>query len=41
MAEPKPALEAISVSKRYRRGGVWALNEVELQVVPGTITALV
>src|SRR5688572_28557908 len=38
---PDPALEAISVSKRYRRGGVWALKEVDLQIAPGTITALV
>jgi ABC-2 type transport system ATP-binding protein len=36
-----PALEAESVSKRYRRSGAWALRDVDLQIVPGTITALV
>lgn len=41
MTSPDAALEAISVSKRYRRGGVWALKEVNLQIAPGTITALV
>jgi ABC-2 type transport system ATP-binding protein len=38
---PDPALEGVSISKRYRRGGVWALKEVDLQIAPGTITALV
>jgi ABC-2 type transport system ATP-binding protein len=41
MADPQPALEALSVSKRYRRGGVWALKDVDLRIGPGTITALV
>lgn len=36
-----PALEAVSVSKRYRSSGAWALREVDLQIQPGTITALV
>lgn len=40
-ALPDPALEAISISKRYRRGAVWALKDVDLQIAPGTITALV
>ena len=38
---PLPALEAIDASKRYRRGGSWALRDVTLAVAPGTITALV
>ena len=38
---PPPALEAIGASKRYRRGGSWALRDVSLTVAPGTITALV
>ncbi|MDQ3554476.1 MAG: ATP-binding cassette domain-containing protein, partial [Chloroflexota bacterium] len=36
-----PALEAVSVSKRYRRSGAWALRDVDLQIQPGTMTALV
>ena len=36
-----PALEAISVSKRYRRTGSWALLDADLEVPEGTITALV
>jgi ABC-2 type transport system ATP-binding protein len=36
-----PALEAISVSKRYRRRGAWALLDADLEVPEGTITALV
>ena len=36
-----PALEAISVSKRYRRIGSWALLDADLEVPEGTITALV
>ncbi len=35
------ALEAISVSKRYRRTGSWALLDADLKVPEGTITALV
>ncbi len=38
---PSPVLEAIGASKRYRRGGSWALREVSLAIAPGTITALV
>ena len=41
VSAPAPALEAIGASKRYRRGGSWALKDVSLSVVPGTITALV
>ena len=36
-----PALEAIGVSKRYRRTGSWALLDADLEVPEGTITALV
>ena len=36
-----PALEAIGVSKRYRRTGSWALLDADLEVPQGTITALV
>ena len=36
-----PALEAIGVSKRYRRSGSWALLDADLSVPAGTITALV
>ena len=36
-----PALEAIGVSKRYRRTGSWALLDADLRVPEGTITALV
>lgn len=36
-----PALEAIGVSKRYRRTGSWALLDAGLEVPEGTITALV
>ncbi len=36
-----PALEAISVSKRYRRMGSWALLDADLEIPEGTITALV
>ncbi|MFV2065086.1 MAG: ABC transporter ATP-binding protein [Chloroflexota bacterium] len=35
------ALEAIALSKRYRRSGAEALRSVDLAIVPGTITALV
>ncbi len=38
---PAPALEAYGASKRYRRGGAWALRDVDLAIAPGTITALV
>lgn len=41
MSDPMPVLEAVSVSKRYRRSGTWALREVDLAILPGTITALV
>ena len=34
-------LEAIGLSKRYRRGGPWALHEVDLTIPRGTVTALV
>ena len=34
-------LEAIGLSKRYRRGGPWALHDVDLTVPRGTVTALV
>ena len=36
-----PVLETIGLSKRYRRGGPWALREVDLAVPRGTVTALV
>lgn len=36
-----PALEAVGLSKRYRRSGSWALLDVDLAIPPGTITALV
>ena len=36
-----PALEAVGVSKRYRRSGPWALLDVDLAIPSGTITALV
>ncbi len=36
-----PALEAVSVSKRYRRSGPWALLDADLAIPEGTITALV
>jgi ABC-2 type transport system ATP-binding protein len=35
------ALETIGLSKRYRRGGPWALQQVDLKVPRGTVTALV
>lgn len=35
------ALEALGVSKRYRRSGSWALQDVDLAIPRGTITALV
>lgn len=41
MGEERPALEATGASKRYGRGGSWALREVGLGVAQGTITALV
>ena len=37
---PEPALEAISLSKRYWRGAQ-ALSDVSLRVAPGSVTALV
>jgi len=37
----EPVLEAIRVSKRYRRSGVWALRDVDLSIPAGTMTALV
>jgi ABC-2 type transport system ATP-binding protein len=36
----EPALQAIGLSKRYR-GGVLALSDVSMDIVPGSITALV
>jgi ABC-2 type transport system ATP-binding protein len=41
MSSPTPALEAVGVWKRYRRTGAWALQDVDLAVPAGTITALV
>ncbi len=35
------ALEAVALSKRYRRSGKWALRDVDLAIAAGTITALV
>ncbi|MCY7417082.1 MAG: ABC transporter ATP-binding protein [Chloroflexi bacterium] len=40
-APAAPVLEAMGASKRYRRGGSWALRDVDLSIAPGTITALV
>lgn len=36
-----PALEAIDVSKRYRRRGPWALEGLSFAIAPGTMMALV
>lgn len=41
LAPTMPALEAVGVSKRYRRTGPWAILDADLQVPAGTITALV
>lgn len=35
------ALTAVSLSKRYRRRGPWALREVDLAIPEGSVTALV
>jgi ABC-2 type transport system ATP-binding protein len=35
------ALQAVGLSKRYRRGGPWALADVDLAVPRGAVTALV
>ncbi len=40
-ASDSVALEAIGLSKRYRRSGQWALLDVDLAVPRGTVTALV
>ena len=37
----RAALEAVGVSKRYRRSGPWALLDVDLAIPRGSITALV
>jgi len=41
MMEQTAALSALGLSKRYRRGGPWALREVNLAVPAGSVTAIV
>jgi ABC-2 type transport system ATP-binding protein len=36
-----PALETIGLWKRYRRAGAWALQDVDLAIPTGSVTALV
>lgn len=40
-APDRPALEAIGLWKRYRRSGPWALEDVDLAIPAGTVSALV